>query len=252
MNPDWIIPDWPAPAAVRAFSTTRAGGFSTGPWEGLNLGSNCSDTPDTVRLNRAQLREELPADPCWLHQVHGVTVLRHRADHAGQGTARARDIRPEADAQVCRRAGLVCAILTADCLPVLFCNRAGTTVAAAHAGWRGLAAGILERTVVFMDEPPDEILAWLGPAIGPAAYEVGEEVRREFLHRDPGAAAAFQSQGERWLLDLCQVARQRLASVGVSAIYGGAWCTYSDATRFYSHRRDGITGRMASLVWLRE
>ena len=248
----WIAPDWPAPAVVGAISTTRSGGFSTGRHLGLNLGSNCGDDPGSVERNRAVLRQFLPGDPFWLQQVHGVEVVRH-PDHASTpAMPEAGDSIPRADAQVTGRPGQVCAILTADCLPVLFCNRAGTRVAAAHAGWRGLAAGVLEQTVKSMEEAPGELLAWMGPAIGPGVYQVGEDVRDEFLRRDAAADSAFRPHGDRWLLDLYAAARGRLARSGVTSVFGGGWCTYSDPERFYSHRRDGVTGRMASLVWLRQ
>ena len=252
----WIVPDWPAPAAVRAVSTTRQGGFSSGAWSSLNLGLRCSDDPAAVRRNRSMLRSYLPAEPCWLAQEHGVTVFRHprsggRRENAGESAGLdPGSTEPAADAQVAWLPGQVCAVLGADCLPVLLCNDAGTVVAAAHAGWRGLAAGVLEQTVLNMGEPPHRLMAWMGPAIGPSAFEVGIEVRAAFLRQDERAAAAFVPRGERWLLDLYAVARQRLERAGVSAISGGDFCTYTDPGRFFSYRRDGVTGRMATLVWL--
>lgn len=237
---DWLRPEWPAPAAVRALSTTRNGGLSRGCWASLNLGEGCGDDPASVAGNRRLLRRQLPAAPVWLRQVHGRRVV----DLNAAGDA------PEADAAVSHSPGRVCAVLTADCLPVLFCNRRGSRVAAAHAGWRGLAAGVLEATVTALGEPADELLAWLGPAIGPAAYPVGGEVRDALLRRNAATAEAFEPRGDRWHADLYALARRLLAAAGVRSVYGGGWCTYSEPERFYSYRRDGRTGRMASLVWL--
>ena len=240
MNPGWITPRWPAPANVQALSTTRAGGCSTGAWATLNLGEHCGDDPAHVRRNRACLAGKLPAPPMWLRQVHGATVVRH-----GGGSADGKA--PEADAVVADAPDRVCAVLTADCLPVLFCDRDGSRVAAAHAGWRGLAAGVLEATVAALAVPSEELLAWLGPAIGPAVYEVGEDVAAAFPGED---GKGLRPRGDRWLLDLYGVARRRLAGAGVGTVYGGAYCTFSEPARFYSFRRDGITGRMASAIWL--
>lgn len=240
MNPVCLVPDWPAPAQVRALITTRAGGASVGPYASLNLADHVGDDPAAVRANRARLRALLPTEPVWLEQVHGTDVLRVET-----GGAR------RADAAVSRAPGTVCAVLTADCLPVLLADRAGTVVAAAHAGWRGLSAGVLERTVVAMDTDPGQLLAWLGPAIGPDAFQVGDEVRAAFLAADAAAAAAFRPDGPgKWRADLYALARQRLARAGVQAVYGGGLCTFSDPGRFFSYRRDGTTGRMASLIWL--
>jgi len=239
---EFISPDWPAPANVRAAVTTRSGGVSVGPYASLNLGDHVGDEPVAVAENRARLVHALalPAEPGWLKQVHGTCVL-----DAALADGR------EADAGFATGPGVVCAVLTADCLPVLFCDRHGTHVAAAHAGWRGLAAGMLERTVEALGVPPGDVLAWLGPAIGPEAFEVGEEVRAEFLRHDARAAEAFRPSPEgRWLADLYALARLRLQRQGVTAIHGGGLCTFRDAARFYSYRRDGVTGRMASLVWL--
>jgi len=244
MNPDWIVPDWPLVSGVRSFCTTRIGGNSQGPWRSMNLGLKCGDEPEQVNRNRVILRQELPADPIWLRQVHGTSV--HRASSTREAGC------PEADAVVARHLLQVCAILTADCLPVVFCNRQGTEVAAAHAGWRGLCAGVLEETVRTMFSPAVDLQAWLGPAIGPQAYEVGEDVRTAFLQHDASAETAFRKQGELWLLDLYAVARQRLEQVGVRNISGGNFCTFSDPERFFSYRRDGVTGRMATLIWLDE
>lgn len=241
MNPDWITPDWPAPARVSALVTTRAGGVSMAPYAGLNLGDHVGDDPARVARNRAILRASLPAEPVWLRQVHGIAVL-----DADSGVAAS-----EADASVARQTGSVCAILTADCLPVLFCDRDGSVVAAAHAGWRGLLGGMLEATVAAMQLPPDRIMAWLGPAIGAQAFEVGAEVRDAFVNAQAQAGAAFVARmGNKWLADIYALARLRLQRIGVDQVYGGGACTYSEAERFYSYRREGATGRMASLVWL--
>jgi len=239
-----IVPDWPAPKRVRALSTTRQGGCSPAPWDSLNMGLYGGDDPGRVHSNRALLRQLLPCEPVWLRQVHGVAVVRcGPADVPDEGAA------PAADAQVADTPGQVCAVLAADCLPVLLCDRSATVVAAAHAGWRGLAAGVLERTIASMAVRPQQLLAWLGPAIGPQVYEVGDEVRRAFA--DGGTAAgAFRPHGQRWLLDLYAMARYRLALSGVTAVWGGDYCTFTDARRFFSHRRDAATGRMASLIWL--
>ncbi|MGD2112352.1 MAG: peptidoglycan editing factor PgeF [Gammaproteobacteria bacterium] len=240
---DWLLPDWPAPPAVHAVTTTRTGGVSTGPWSSMNPADHVGDAAAAVADNRARLREvlALPAEPVWLQQVHGVRVV---------DAARAGD-RPQADAAWSAEPGVVCAVLTADCLPVVFADTAGRCVAVAHAGWRGLAAGVLEATVGQLPVPPRDLLAWLGPAIGPAAFEVGAEVRAAFLAHDPQAAAAFTPGGDgHWFADLYVLARQRLAACGVSAVHGGGWCTYRARARFYSYRRDGVTGRMATLAWL--
>lgn len=235
-----IRPDWPAPARVQAFMTTREGGVSGPPWGSFNLGDHVGDDPAAVAVNRARLRQHLPAEPGWLRQVHSARVVE-----LGRDTER------EADAAVCRVPGEVCAVLTADCLPVLFCDRAGSVVAAAHAGWRGLAAGVLEATVAAMRVPPGEILAWLGAAIGPRAFEVGDEVREAFLAQHGAAAGAFLPQAPgKWLADLYALARIRLAASGVAAVYGGGRCTFSETDTFFSYRREGVTGRMASLIWL--
>lgn len=243
---DWIIPDWPAPASVGAISTTRLGGVSKGPWQSLNLGLNSGDSADDVRLNRALLEEILPAAPYWLQQVHGKRVVQH--------PGAALSVEPavlQADAQFTRDKHAVCAILAADCLPVLFCDRGGTVVAAAHAGWRGMAAGVLENTVANMSQPADELMAWMGPAIGPAVYQVGEEVKAAFASQQAAGADAFRPDGDRWLLDLYAMARHCLQQAGVGHISGGGYCTFSDSKRFFSYRREPVTGRMASLVWLK-
>lgn len=238
---DLLCPDWPAPANVRAVQTLRSGGCSPLPWDSFNLGDHVGDDPGRVAANRATLRALLPAEPLWLTQVHGISVV----DAGAASPAR------EADAAFARQPGKVCAVMTADCLPVLFCDRAGTIVAAAHAGWRGLASGVLEATVRAMAVRPGELLAWLGPAIGPQAFEVGDEVRAAFLAHDPEAARAFVPHGVgKCLADIYLLARQRLQAAGVGSISGGDYCTVSDTDRFFSYRRDGVTGRQASLIWL--
>lgn len=239
-----ITPDWPAPARVRAAATTRVGGVSSRPYASLNLGAHVGDDPAAVAENRRRLGQALGLGqaPAWLDQVHGCDV----ADADVPATAV-----PVADAAVARARGHACVVMTADCLPVLFCDRAGSVVAAAHAGWRGLAAGVLEATVTAMDVAPAAILAWLGPAIGPGAFEVGPEVRAAFVARDPAHAAAFAAgSGDRHYADLYTLARQVLAGCGVGAVYGGGFCTFGERERFFSYRRDGRTGRQASLVWL--
>lgn len=239
----FVWPAWPAPDTIRAASTTRQQGGSEAPFDSFNLGAHVGDDPAAVRRNRALLRERLglPSDPLWLRQVHGCRVVE--TDH----------YRPDepADAAVVRQPGSVAAVLTADCLPVLLCARNGGAAAAAHAGWRGLAAGVLEATVAALGIVPGDILAWIGPGIGADKFEVGEEVREAFVHSDREAAALFRpSPAGRWLADLSGLARRRLQSVGVEAVFGGSWCTYSDTARFYSYRRQPRTGRMATLVWL--
>lgn len=242
MNTAVQVPDWPAPPQVRALFTTRLGGVSVAPYDSFNLGSHVGDDPRHVDENRRRLRELLPAEPLWLEQVHGTAVARGPA--AG-GV-------PCADAAVSRRPGEVCVVLTADCLPVLFCDAQGSTVAAAHAGWRGLAAGVLENTLAAMQVPPAQVLAWLGPAIGPQRFEVGEEVREVFVAGDPAASAAFAAGAAsgKWLADLYALARLRLRRAGVASIHGGDACTAGESERFFSFRRDGRTGRQASLVWI--
>ena len=234
-----IVPDWPAPLSVKSLMTTREGGVSGAPWASFNLGDHVGDDPLHVAANRTRLRQHLPAEPGWLKQIHGVTVVEAGADLL------------EADAAFSRQRGSVCAVLTADCLPVLFCDRAGSVVAAAHAGWRGLADGVLEATVAAMQVPPGDILAWMGAAIGPQAFEVGDEVRQAFVAQHPEAAMAFRPHAPgKWLADIYQLARTRLVSAGVRAIYGGGRCTFTETDRFFSYRRDGVSGRMASLIWL--
>ncbi len=250
IKPEMIEPDWPAPARVRAYSTTRDGGVGTGVYASLNLGDHVGDTPEGVARNRAILREhlQLPSDPLWLRQVHGCRL-------AGEDSAIPVDARTlggcEADGAVSGEPGVVCVVMTADCLPVLMCDDRGTRVAAVHAGWRGLASGILERAIAAMGGASERILVWLGPAIGPDAFEVGPEVRARFLEADPASIDAFRASPDgRFLADLAGLARRRLARLGVTGVYGGGYCTHSDPRRFFSYRRDGVTGRMASLIWL--
>lgn len=237
---DWIVPDWPAPSNVRALITTRAGGVSRGPHATMNLAGHVEDDPTAVAENRRRLRRHLPAEPVWLRQVHGMGVVC--AEEAVQGA--------EADAAFSRHPGVVCAVLTADCLPVLLCDESGTVAGVAHAGWRGLAAGVIETTVRAMNAPSGRLLAFLGPAIGPQAFEVGGEVRDAFLAHSTEAAAAFsEKENGKWLADLYLLATQRLNAIGVARVFGGGHCTFSDAERFYSFRRERTTGRMASLIW---
>jgi len=237
---NFIKPDWPAPANVRAFSTTRNAGFSQSPWNSLNLGGNCGDDPQDVMKNRQLLETMLPSKPIWLRQVHGTHVVHL---DAGEVT------KTEGDAATTTTAGQVCAILTADCLPVLFCNKAGTKVAAAHAGWRGLANGVLEATIAEMDCQAHDLLAWLGPAIGPKAFEVRQDVFDVFTRVHSENADAFAPHKDRWLADLYELARLALARAGIKDISGGQYCTYTQQDEFFSYRRDGETGRMASVIW---
>jgi hypothetical protein len=239
----FIIPDWPSPVTVRAVSTNRHGGVSPPPYASLNLADHVGDDPAHIVENRRRLAvmAGLPAEPAWLEQVHGTTVV-----------AAETVLTPvTADAAFTRAPGRPCVVMTADCLPVLLCDRAGTVVAAAHAGWRGLAGGVIAATVARMGVRPAELLAWLGPAIGPDVFEVGEEVRAAFLALDGGNAGCFQSSpARRWLADLYELARRQLRRLGVSAIYGGEFCTFSEPERFFSYRRENRTGRMATLIWL--
>lgn len=242
LNLEFITPSWPAPPQVRALTTTRRGGVSLPPYDSLNLGDHVGDDPDAVAENRRRLVAELglPGEPRWLTQVHGT---------CSADAATVTD-RCEADASHTDLTGVVCAVLTADCLPVLLCDREGRSVAAVHAGWRGLLNGVIEQTIAAMGAE-GELLAWLGPAIGPQAFEVGEEVLEAFLVDAAAAARAFTpSPGGRWLADIYVLARQHLQRAGVTLVYGGEYCTYSEPERFYSYRRDGSTGRMASLIWI--
>lgn len=242
-DPVFIEPDWPAPARVRALVTTRVGGVSQGAYASLNLADHVDDAHWAVAENRRRLRAAagLPADPMWLHQVHGIETLP--AVSAEPGVC--------ADGSFADAPDVVCAVLTADCLPILLCDAGGRRVAALHAGWRGLAAGVIESALSRWGGDTANALAWLGPAIGPNAFEVGEEVRAAFVDRDRGGMDAFvQSRPGHWYADLYRLARRRLKGCGVTRVWGGGWCTYNDPQRFYSYRRDGATGRMASLIWL--
>lgn len=235
-----LFPDWPAPASVRGCVTTRQGGVSLPPYEAFNLGDHVGDDPTAVAENRRRLSAEFAIQPAWLKQVHGLVVAD--ADPA---------VVAEADASWTDQPGIACTVMTADCLPALFCDRAGTRVAAAHAGWRGLAGGVLEATLDRLALPPEEVLVWLGPAIGPQAFEVGTEVRDAFTAVHPEAATAFVDGARpgKLMADIYHLARIRLAARGVTAVYGGGFCTVSDP-RFFSYRRTPQGGRFASLVWL--
>ncbi len=239
---DWLVPDWPAPERVRACVTTRQGGTSRAPYDSMNMGIHVGDNPAVVEENRNRLIAmlELPSVPLWLNQVHGCTVVEVGAAPAGS----------EADASVSRTPGQVCAVMSADCLPLLLCDQAGSCVAAVHAGWRGLADGVIDSALDSMRIPVREIVAWLGPAIGPDSFVVGDEVRRHFIKEHSQAEVGFSPGGEGWLADIYTLARLRLRRRGVVAIYGGGYCTFRDKARFFSYRRDGRTGRMVSLIWL--
>jgi YfiH family protein len=240
-DPGWLAATWPAPSRVHAGVTTRTGGVSLPPYDSLNLALHVGDDPAAVAENRERLRRFLclPAEPIWLNQVHGVQVCTDVQAGA------------QADACVSHQPGQVCVVMTADCLPVLLCDQAGTVVAAAHAGWRGLAAGVIVETLTRMLVEPATIMAWLGPAIGPQAFEVGDDVRRVFLDLNDAYARVFTSHTPgKWLMDLYAAARLQLADLGVTQLYGGEHCTYQDRQRFYSYRRDRATGRMASLLWI--
>ena len=239
---EFLVPDWPVPATVRAVMTTRRGGFSTGPYASFNLASHVGDDERAVAANRQRLRDvlSLPSEPQWLEQVHGrkVAIL-------------SRPVEESADAAVAFETGPVAAVLTADCLPVFLASRSGDHVGIAHAGWRGLVSGVIEATVAALATDPSGLVAWLGPAIGPAAFEVGGEVRRMVVAMQPEAAEDFRpGRGQKYLADLPGLVRRRLAACGVTSIHGGEHCTVADPARFYSYRRDGQTGRMAALIWM--
>jgi hypothetical protein len=240
---EWIVPDWPAPPSVRAFSTTRPGGVSEGEYGSLNLGLSCGDDPARVAENRARVRRHLPGEPCWLRQVHGIAVADLDALAPGEV--------PQADAAAVSRPGVVAAVLTADCLPVVLARGDGTRVAVAHAGWRGLSAGVLEASVQALGGDPGRVLAWLGPAIGPGAFEVGAEVREAFLDADAGAEGAFAPLGAgKYLADLYALARRRLARAGVGQVHGGGRCTRSELEAFFSYRRVRASGRQGTFAWI--
>lgn len=236
----WIEPDWPSPAGVRAASTLRPGGVSPGSYSALNLAAHAGDAPDRVAENRRRLATalKLPSEPVWLNQVHGRLTIR-----ADDSTVRT------ADAAYTRKRGIVCAVMTADCLPILLCARDGRTVGAVHAGWKGLAAGVVESAVEAMGDR--DLLAWLGPAIGSEAFEVGNEVREAFLQNHADFAEAFrEAEGGKWLADIYRLGRIALHRLGITEIFGGHWCTYRQTHQFFSYRRNRVTGRMASLIWL--
>lgn len=239
-----VLPDWDVPARVRALVTTRAGGVSGGAHASLNLGLRCGDEVGAVLENRRRLSALLPASPVWLRQVHGCGVLPATPAHAGRAEL-------EADASVTTLPRTVCAVLVADCMPVFLADERGEAVGLAHAGWRGLSAGVIEATVAAFPCAPARLVAWLGPAIGPQSYEVGDEVRAAFVSQDIQATGAFvPTRPGHWLADLYLLARRRLSRCGVERVSGGTFCTYSEPERFFSFRRDRVTGRMAALAWL--
>ena len=281
--PSFLVPVWPAPERVKALTTTRGGGCSAPPYESFNMGDHVGDVPTCVGHNRRRLTElaGLPESPRWMNQVHGTRVsvesgiLCSDSDSNSIVVPNQDESGCEADASITDQAGIVLAVMTADCLPVLVCDRQGERIGAIHAGWRGLLDGIIEQTFLGLSEQiaregggtapkPDDWLVWLGPAIGPEAFEVGDEVRQAFLAHDPAAEVAFrppppaphrphaQTSQSKWLADLYLLARQRLQGLGIEAIYGGGFCTYTDSQRFFSYRRDGVTGRMATCIWLDE
>lgn len=265
-----IFPDWPAPPGVRAAFTLRTGGVSAAPYDSLNVGSRIGDSREHVAENRRRVRDalRLPAEPVWLEQVHGIYVVELEGDvravdvHAAEARAGAVGIgdigggdAPTGDAAVARNAAHVCAIRVADCMPVLFAALDGSVVGAAHAGWRGLVGGVLEATVARLGVPASRVIAWMGPAIGPRNFEVGDEVRSAFLAAASGPAeevtSAFTANSRgRWQCDLYALARLRLEAMGIAAIHGGGWCTFAEPDRFFSYRRDGQCGRMAALIWI--
>jgi len=244
-NLEVIVPDWPAPKNIYACTTTRLGGFSRTPFDSFNLAAHVDDGEESVTRNRQKLNSalHLPREPAWLSQTHSTIVVK----------AKAQDWQTiEADASWSDQKGVVCAVLTADCLPVLITDKTGSFIAAVHAGWRGLVNGILEATIASLPTTPEQLLVWLGPAIGPQAFEIGSEVREAFIKKDPRAKDAFMPKTnatDKWLGDLYLLARQKLSRAGITSISGGGLCTYTDATRFYSYRRDQQTGRMATLIW---
>ena len=239
----WLVPEWPAPSKVRAFVTTREGGVSEGNYASMNLGTSSGDDSGKVARNRLIVREHLPRVPRWMKQVHGTTV----ADLSALGE---RDV-PVADAAVTRPGGEVAVVLTADCMPVFFTDRAGKRAAVAHAGWRGLSAGVLESTLASLQADPAEVVAWMGPAIGPDAFEVGPEVKQAFEKADAAAGEAFRPHKPlKFMADLYALARMRLAKAGVRAIHGGGFCTFSETDRFFSYRRAQASGRMGAFIWI--
>jgi len=238
---DFIIPDWPAPSNVRALQTTRAGGYSKGPYHGLNLGDHVGDDPLVVAANRQLLTDFVPTEPVWMRQVHGIKVI----------DAAMASCLPEADAAFARVPDTVCCVMTADCLPILLCNVEGSAVAAVHAGWRGLQQGVIEAAVTSMQTAAPYLMAWLGPAIGSQAFEVGDDVRGSFIKADGTSTQVFTArENGKWLADIYLLARLRLQAIGVERIYGGGFCTSTDEQRFYSYRRERVTGRMATMIWI--
>lgn len=244
---NYIVPNWPAPKLVKAYTTTRKHGYSNPPFASFNLAYHVGDDPAKVTANRSRLAEDLnlPHEPIWIDQVHGINAVR--ADQIQSVV--------QADASYTQKAGTVCAILTADCLPLLLCDRNATKVAVIHAGWKGLAAGIIEAILQGLPWTPKETLAWLGPAIGPTIFEVGAEVREQFLQSDPATDAAFiglmDNREDKYLANIYSIAKQKLAKFGITEVYGGNYCTYTDSELFFSYRRDkGKTGRMATLIWI--
>ncbi len=242
-NPDhWLLPDWPAPDNIRAGTSLRNGGISLPPYDFLNLGDHVGDNPAAVVENRQRLK--LPSEPIWLKQTHSTRIVDATRCRPGQA---------EADGSYTTRPHVICTVLTADCLPLLICNKGGTQVAAVHAGWRGLANGIIETALEKFTDDYSELLVWLGPAIGPDHYEVGNEVREIFIAHDPAAKGIFapiEIEQGKWHMDIYRLAWQRLQALGLSAVYGGNQCSYRQQEKFYSYRRDGITGRMASVIWM--
>jgi YfiH family protein len=256
-HPDWIVPQWPAPATVRAVCITRAGGISLPPYDSLNLGDHVGDDILAVGSNRVRVAQALQSHPVFLQQVHGVGVLPLHA-HTPHGSV--------ADACYTVATGVACTIMVADCLPMLFTDAQGSFVAAAHAGWRGLAGvdeatgepggpGVVEALCRLLPVAPTELMVWIGPGIGPQAFEVGDEVRQAFVTQDPVAASCFRPglAAGKWLADLAGLARLRLAAIGIRQVYGNdsgsEWCTFSQPSRFFSHRRDRVSGRFAACVW---
>jgi YfiH family protein len=241
---DFIYPNWPAPSNVKALQTMRNGGVSSGAFASLNMGGHVGDDPIAVAKNRQLLSQYLPSEPVWVNQVHGTEVI----DASISGCLQ------NADASFARKKNVVCVTMTADCLPLLLCDTKGTVAAAVHAGWRGLCDGVIEAAIAKMQVPASEILVWLGPAIGPNAFEVGADVKAQFVEKDGQAELAFKPHAHKWLCNLYLIAKQRLNNLGVTQIYGASvnedFCTYSDKARFFSFRRDHVTGRMASMVWL--
>lgn len=240
LNSTLIIPSWPVTKNVKAIQTTRQGGISQPPYDAMNLATHVNDLPKHVARNRQLLSEFVPTEPVWLNQVHSTKVI----------DASKSQCETDADASYTTQTNVVCVTMTADCLPILLCDQAGTVVAAIHAGWRGLCDGVIETTVKAMPATANQLLAWLGPAIGPTAFEVGDEVRQQFIQQDQQAKHAFLPKEGKWLGNLYLIARQRLAAIGVRHVYGDIQCTYTGSDRFFSYRRDQITGRMATMIWL--